>query len=85
MTKRKATTPATGAGRRSKRSKTTTNAFVWNPREWKEKKRMNNDVTLLQMISDRKQKIFKKVVRLKTDRQAPPRSTPWQSYQSATG
>jgi serine/threonine protein kinase len=71
MTKRKATTPATGAGRRSKRSKTTTNAFVWNPHEWKEKKRMSNDVTLLEIISDRKQKIFKKVVRLKTDHQNP--------------
>jgi hypothetical protein len=71
MNKRKATTPATRAVRRSKRSKTTTNAFVWNPREWKEKKMMNNDITLLERISDRKQKIFKEVVRLKTDRQNP--------------
>jgi len=71
MTKRKATSSATGADCRSKRTKTTTSAFVWNPREWKEKKRMNNDVTLLEKISDHKQKIFKKVVRLKANRQHP--------------
>lgn len=71
MTKRKATTPATGAGRRSKRSKTTTSDFVWNPREWKEVKKMNNVVTLLEKNSNRKQKVFKKVMRLKTDRELP--------------
>jgi serine/threonine protein kinase len=67
MTKRKATTPATGAGRRSKRSKTTTTttiteAFVWKTREWKQKTVFANDVSLLVKISDQSQKVIKKVL-----------------------
>ncbi|KAF2827424.1 serine/threonine protein kinase-like protein [Ophiobolus disseminans] len=71
MTKRKATTPATGAGRRSKRSKLTTSEFVWKPREWKEVKKMNNNVSLLVSNSNRKQRIFIKVMWIKPNRQLP--------------
>ncbi|KAF2033246.1 kinase-like protein [Setomelanomma holmii] len=60
MTKRKANTAATGAGRRSKRTKTTSNPFVWNPREWKQVTIFIPEVTLLSKISDRSQKVVKK-------------------------
>jgi serine/threonine protein kinase len=65
MAKRKAATPATGAGHGSKRSKTTTTtaeAFAWQSREWKETTVFTNDVSLLVKTSDRKQNIIKKVL-----------------------
>jgi hypothetical protein len=63
MAKRKATTPATGAGRRSKRTKTTTsNVFVWNLREWKKNAEVTYNVSIMTTISDRKQKVVKKVL-----------------------
>lgn len=64
MTKRKAITPVTGAGRRGKRQKPISNsqAFVWKPKEWKEKDRLNQDVTILVKISDPKRKVVEKVL-----------------------
>jgi hypothetical protein len=63
MSKRKASAPATDAGRRSKRSKTTTNqAFVWNPREWKQTRRVTGNVSVLVKVSDRNRKVVKKVL-----------------------
>jgi hypothetical protein len=65
MAKRKATTPATGAGHRSKRTKTTTSdVFVWNPREWKKNANVTYNVSIMAKISDRKQKVVKKVLGL---------------------
>jgi serine/threonine protein kinase len=69
MPKRKTTTIATGAGRRSKRSKTTTTAeaFVWKPREWKETIAFTDKVSLFVKISNKKQKVIKKVLAVDPD------------------
>jgi serine/threonine protein kinase len=65
MVKRKAATSATGAGRRRKRTKTTTSdIFVWNPRQWKKNADVTHKVSIMAKISDRKQKVVKKVLRV---------------------
>jgi serine/threonine protein kinase len=65
MTKRKAATTARCAMRRSKRSKTSTSqAFVWNPHEWKQTSQMTSDVSVLVKIGDRERKVVKKVLEL---------------------
>lgn len=72
MTKRKANNSTTGAGRCSKRTKTTTSdAFVWKPREWKEKAIITNLVSILEKTSDRKQKIVRKVLEVTEDNDLP--------------
>ncbi|KAH7085420.1 kinase-like domain-containing protein [Paraphoma chrysanthemicola] len=62
MTKRIAATAATGAGRRSKRTKITRNAFVWNQCEWKQTTIYTPEVSLMSKISDRCSKVVKKVL-----------------------
>ncbi|EAT80358.1 hypothetical protein HBH56_146320 [Parastagonospora nodorum] len=72
MAKRKGTTPATGAGRRSKRTKTApAPTFVWKSREWKEKVHCNDDVSILEKISNRKQKVVTKVLLVTEDDDLP--------------
>jgi hypothetical protein len=72
MVKRKAATPATGAGRHSKRSKTTTSneAFVWKPREWKVHVALKSNDLLLVKTSDRRCKVIQKVLEVPSNSEA---------------
>jgi serine/threonine protein kinase len=64
MAKRKASAATTGANRCSKRSKrtTTSQAFIWNPRQWKIKTILKADVSVLENKYDRTRKVVKKVL-----------------------
>ncbi|KAF1839631.1 kinase-like protein [Decorospora gaudefroyi] len=71
MVKRKAT--GAGAGRRTKRTKTTTaGAFLWKANDWKVKRAITQEVSLLVSGTNSKQFLVKKVLDIDEDDDAQP-------------